>query len=186
MVPLILARFARLRRGLDCHLTPDGRQMAIQLARANSDGRRNERYSKLNLTEIDEKRQIHATYGWTRPAFVCNRARAYTPHPGASWILGYFRILPKSCIHGFGYFRIQLSAHTAVCVDSCEACILNTDTVCGYRRTPPVPSPGPRRPATGLTHTQQIILCEIMQQIICVAHFNQIHLNVNSEAFYDV
>ena len=41
--------------------------MAIQLARANSDGRWNERYSNTNLSQFDEKAQIHATYGWTRP-----------------------------------------------------------------------------------------------------------------------
>ena len=37
----------------------------LQVRRANSDGREHNRYRKSNLSQIDEKPQIHTTYGRT-------------------------------------------------------------------------------------------------------------------------
>ena len=39
----------------------------LQVRQANSDGREQDRYRKSSLTRFEEKRQIHATYGWTLP-----------------------------------------------------------------------------------------------------------------------
>ena len=39
----------------------------FKVRQANSDGREQDRYRKSSLTRFDEKRQIHATYGWTKP-----------------------------------------------------------------------------------------------------------------------
>ena len=39
----------------------------LKVRQANSDGREQDRYRKSSLTRFDEKRQIHATYGWTQP-----------------------------------------------------------------------------------------------------------------------
>ena len=54
-------------RGLVSYSERNALAVTQQTARANSDGRPNERYRKSNLFFFGGKEQIHATYGWTRP-----------------------------------------------------------------------------------------------------------------------
>ena len=55
-------------RGLKPYTQRIALSVWFQLRSANSDGREHRRGRKSSLTRFDEYGQIHATYGWTKPA----------------------------------------------------------------------------------------------------------------------
>ena len=68
----------------------------LQVRRANSDGREHNRYRKSNLSQIDEKPQIHTTYGWTRPITHDMGASRHTTHACQKQPNSWFRHLSVS------------------------------------------------------------------------------------------